>query len=94
MNGEITSVNSQAFQNEKEEYSDCQFSMAINKTTGFIAVICSRHESKERYLSDICVKRLLSIMNDYNSPFGSMLLRAQGRDSSQMKFKELDKRDA
>ncbi len=75
---------------DDEDSSDCNFTVAVNRQTGFLAIICTEHSSKEERLSDICVKRLLSTMNDYNSPLGSMLLRAQRKESSHVRFEETE----
>ncbi len=74
------------------KYSDCEFGMAVNKHTGFIAVVCSRHANENRRLGDVCVRRLLVVMNDPGSPWASMLLRARSKESSHVSFEEIDLR--
>ncbi len=81
-------------QDEDKDSSDCDFTVAVNRTTGFIGIICNEHSTKEERLGSICVKRLLSAMNDYNSPWGSMLLRAQRKESSHLKLNEIKAPDS
>lgn len=81
-------------ESDDKDSSDCNFTFAVNRETGFLAIICTEHSSKEERLSDICVKRLLSTMNDYNSPLGSMLLRTQRKESSHLKFNEIEAPDS
>ncbi len=75
------------------KYSDCEFSIAVNKHSGFIALVCSRHASKNQRLGDVCVRRLLVVMNDPGSPWASMLLRARSKESSHVIFEEIDLRN-
>ena len=71
--------------------SACEFSIALSPYYGYISIICEKHKTDQRRLAEICVKRLLVAFQTYDSPFGSFLLRASGKDVSRMKLETVSR---